>query len=210
MSRIALTLATMLAVAVAGCNQPAAKTPSAAPAAAPAPVAPKPAAPKPAAPKPAPAPLAKLEAGTRLLANGGFEDWKGDAPDKWQLSAGSVVGKSSPANQGKISLALKPAKEGFSLLQQSLRPIPAGTKMQVHCLASAPYVGALAIKLAYTVKGKQEFTSAIYQKYGAWSSVGFEFVAPADADPNSYVLQLLRGKDVKGDVLVDAVSIITQ
>jgi hypothetical protein len=210
MSRIALSLATLLAFAVAGCNQPA---PGAGTAAAPAPqaIAPAPVpppAPKPAAPKPAP--IAKVEPGTRLVANGGFEDWKNDGPDRWQLTAGSLVGKSSPANQGKISLSLKPAKEGYSLVQQQLRAIPAGTKMQVHCLASAPHVGAFALKLSYRVAGKQESVSNIYEKYGAWSSVGFEFVAPANADPKSYVVQLLRSQDVKGDVLVDAVSIITQ
>lgn len=213
--RILAVSALSVAVFSAGCSQPAA--PGGAPATGEQQAAPTPRAaqqqaarqnPRAAAPKSDG--LAPLPAGIRLVKNGEFEEWKDGAPVGWQVAALDTIAAHKPAQEGEISLGLLPREDNFTVAQQRLRPIAGGTKMQVHCLAIAPHVGAFTLKLQFKRGGKTEEASATYQKHHAWGSVGFDFETPQDADPSSYVLQLIRAKNVEGDVAVDAVSIITK
>jgi hypothetical protein len=144
------------------------------------------------------------------VKNGEMEEWTDGLPVGWQVAGADTVASAKNAHEGKASLSLLPREDNFTVAQQRLRPVPGGTKLQVHCIAQAPHVGAFVIKLQYKRGDKVEEASAAYGKHHAWGSVGFDFVAPADADPASYTLQLVRTKGVTGDVLVDAVSIITK
>jgi hypothetical protein len=190
-------------MALCGCNLAAKQEPAkeaAAPVREANPAPPAAATPAP-APKPAPAKKAEPAKPKQLVPDGA-------APTGW-LGTPKKIAKAEEATSGKNAVKLMES-DGYVLLEQAVKGVPKNKKLLVSAKIKAAGTKDVALKALYYQGGEEKSQRVQYKGAGDWRVTSFEMTLPQDATPSSFRVQILRGPEADGPVLVDDVAVIVQ
>lgn len=173
--------------------------------------------PKEAEKKPADTKPAEKRPGQEIVANGSFEHWANGAPAGWNPAQGhgnswkaATMKKASPGHAGETALGLPPpsGKNGQMILAQTIDPkkIKLGQPLTLSAAFMAKHPEEVYVVLSFRQQGTEVKKRVISKGAGSWENVSTGFTVPADADPASFRLQVIRKALSKEPVLVDSIS----
>jgi hypothetical protein len=203
LNRIVMLCSTL---AIAGCNMAAAPGTAkpVATEAKPAAAAPAKEATPPAVPVKKPEPPKEKQ----LALNGRFETWDKDLPEGW-IGDKTKIAKAVEATSGKNAVELRESDE-YVILEQNVPNVPKGKKLLVSAKIKASSPRDVALKALYFQGAEDKSERVQYKGNGSWKVTSFEMTLPDDATAKSFRVQILRGPDTEGPVLVDDVAVIVK
>ena len=157
--------------------------------------------------------VAPLTAQKKILENGSFEHWAEHQLAQWVVTPFTTPLKSTDARDGEVALELPPGLDGhYAQVQQRLPPnlICPGGMLHVSAQVKADTPNQCILKLTYERGDEETAVRAAHPGDGQWRTVAFEATVPEDAAPSTFVLQLLRRPDTDGEVVIDAVSVVSK
>ncbi len=160
-------------------------------------------------PKPKPLP--------EIIVNGTFEDWRDGAPHSWNVREGqgdnwvtAQAKKTTGSKEGSVAVELPlPGKDNFAVVSQTIAAhrIKTGRKLTLSAVLKAPKEEELHAVVSYKVDGKEMKERVYTSGSGAWEKLENAFEVPANADPASFRISLIRRPLSDGAALVEMVSL---
>ncbi len=151
--------------------------------------------------------------GPNLLFNPSFELWEGDALQGWAVAQGQgavwspvAVTKVKGIHRASYAVAVaQPPAEEYAILAQNIakRWVETGKKLYFGAVIRAPHPHQAQVVLTYRAGGQDHKVRAVHAGNGAWESVHGTVDVPADADLDSFRLELFRNPGLDGQVIFD-------
>jgi hypothetical protein len=151
--------------------------------------------------------------GPNLLFNPSFELWEGDALQGWAVAQGQgaawtpvPVTKVKGIHRASYAVAVaQPPAEAYAILAQNIakRWVETGKKLYFGAVIRALHPHQAQVVLTYRAGGQDHKVRAVHSGSGDWESVHGAVDIPADADPDSFRLELFRNPGLEGQVLFD-------
>lgn len=152
-----------------------------------------------------------------IIVNGSFEDWRSGVPHSWNVREGQgdkwvtvQAKKTTGSKEGSVAVELPlPAKDNLAVLSQTIAAhrIKTGRKLTLSAVLKAPKEEELHAVVSYKVGGKEVKERVYTSGSGAWEKLENTFEVPANADPASFRISLIRRPLSDGAALVEMVSL---
>ncbi len=160
-------------------------------------------------PKPQPLP--------EIIVNGSFAEWRDGVPHSWNVREGQgdqwvtvQAKKTTGSKEGSVAVELPvPGKDKLAVVSQTIAAhrISTGRKLTLSAMLKAPKEEELHAVVSYKVDGKEVKERVYTSGSGAWEKLENTFEVPANADPASFRISLIRRPLSDGAALVEMVSL---
>jgi len=143
------------------------------------------------------------------LRNNGFEAWRDGKPIGWHPNASAVSAMASDPGgfKGTTGLRIAPVEETAMLVQSIPVGLAPGRTLEVQTIARCNTPNNLHLVVRYDGPGYEVSQMDSHPGNGEWILLTAEMEIPADADPNSFTMEIWRTPGGEGDAIVDNVEL---